>query len=299
MKSRIDRAGFGLVELLVVLGVLALLMGLLLPAVQAARASADRISCANNLHQIGLASHHYHDRFGQLPKAQKIIKVDPNEAIVPWGVLLLPDLERGELYEQTRAAYRVASVGYLHPPHTGLTTVIKTYACPSDGRLGSPITDDRGYTAAYGTYVGVAGGTKNDGCIVFAQNVSLSSISDGTSQTLLFGERPPPGRLLAGSWYTHDLAELSWQLDQYSYGARRGTMTASWNVDVGGCKAPFYYGPGRIQNPCDSNHFWSLHPGGSNFLFADGSVRFLNYSARSVVVQLATRSGGETVEIPD
>jgi prepilin-type processing-associated H-X9-DG protein len=66
-----------------------------------------------------------------------------------------------------------------------------------------------------------------------------------------------------------------------------------------GCIGPFRFGPGRLENPCDRFHFWSLHPGGAHFLFADGSVRLLPYSAQPIMVSLATRSGGEVVTLPD
>ncbi|HLW66382.1 MAG TPA: H-X9-DG-CTERM domain-containing protein [Gemmataceae bacterium] len=66
----------------------------------------------------------------------------------------------------------------------------------------------------------------------------------------------------------------------------------------GGCRGPFHYGPGRIDNPCDSFHFWSLHPMGANFLFCDGSVHFIAYSAAEIMPALATRAGGEVVDLP-
>lgn len=66
-----------------------------------------------------------------------------------------------------------------------------------------------------------------------------------------------------------------------------------------GCDGPFVFGPGRVDNPCDRYHFWSLHPGGANFLFADGSARWLSYSAQPLIVPLATRNGGETVSVSD
>ena len=66
-----------------------------------------------------------------------------------------------------------------------------------------------------------------------------------------------------------------------------------------GCRGPIRYGPGRLTNRCDVLHFWSLHSGGANFVFCDGSVRFLPYSAEPIMVALATRAGGETVALPD
>lgn len=296
-NARAGRTGFSLIEALVVIGLIGLLLGLLLPAVQMVRGAASRMSCQNNLHQIGLACHMYHDSQGTLPPGQGFL-AGPRSQIVPWGVLLLPFIEQEALWRQTLAAYATEPVGYINPPHVGLATVIKTYSCPSDGRVKSSITDDQGYTASYGSYQGVSGGTRNDGAMPWPRGVRLSEFLDGTSQTLLIGERPPPGRLFAGSWYTLDIADLSWMLDEYSHGARRGAMPVYWEKDVSWCHGPFWFGPGRVENPCDCNHFWSLHPGGANFVFTDGSVRFISYSAVPVMVSLGTRAAGEVIDGP-
>ena len=159
------RRGFSLVEVLVVIGVTGLMLGLLLPAVQQARAAATRTACANNLKQIGLACHGYHDSHKGLPRAQGLITSGSAKYLVPWEVLLLPELGQDALWQQTHAAFGSAPVGYLNPPHLGLTAVIKTYTCAADARLAAPITDDRGYTAAYGSFVGVSGATGGDGCL--------------------------------------------------------------------------------------------------------------------------------------
>jgi prepilin-type processing-associated H-X9-DG protein len=126
----------------------------------------------------------------------------------------------------------------------------------------------------------------------------LADIADGTSNTLMVGERPPPDTLQAGQWYP------SSQFPHGAFGHLRGP-DPSWLVLGAGsigdpCVGPLYqFGPGRTDNPCDRLHFWSVHPGGGNFLVADGSARFIRHSGRSIMAALATRNGGEPDTIPD
>lgn len=193
------------------------------------------------------------------------------------------------------AAYESDIYAIDNPPHLGLATVIRTYACPADGRIFIAITDDEGYRAAYGSYQGVSGGPEVlDGVMQGYQGTRFTEITDGTSQTLVIGERPPAGRYLAGAWYTFYPFNSAWLSDDYSYG-RNSSMDVFWPYNVGSCRGPFYYGPGRLANPCDFNHFWSLHSGGAYFLFADGSLHFLPYSAEPIMIPLATKAGGEVV----
>ncbi len=298
------RKGFNLVELLVVIGVMGLLLGLLMSAVQSAREAAARITCKNNLRQIGLAFGNFESAHGSFFPAYIDIR-----AYVPvsyigsgldlnWQVLMLPYIEQGALWQQTLEAYKTDVYPWHNPPHIGLTTVIRTYGCPSDWRVFTPITDDAGYTAVYTSYQGVAGYQLQDGAMRAVQGVRIAEIMDGTSQTLLIGERPPAGRHLAGAWYTTFPVELAWAYDEYYYG-RRPYMDVYWPYGFGNCRGPFYFGPGRVHNPCDFNHFWSLHTGGAHFIFADGAVHFLSYAAAPLLIPLATRAGGEVVEIPD
>ncbi len=295
---RCVRGGFSLVELLVVIGILGLLMGLLLPAVQRAREAAARTACQVNLKQIGLACHAYHDSHGRLPPAYMSLNTGRSgtTGVLMWTVLLLPYIEQEPLWGQTLRAYEIEPISYRNPPHIGLATVIRGYVCPSDPRLLEPLTDENGITAAYTSYMGVGGGSKADGAMRADSGVRFAEITDGTSQTLLVGERPPPGVDLVGSWYS-DMVDGSWT-DTFGHGPY--LLAADPIVaPVGGCRGPFHFGPGQIENTCDRFHFWSLHPGGANFLFCDGSVHFLAYSAVGVLPALATRNGGEVVALPD
>lgn len=305
-KARqVARKGFSLIELLISMGLIGLLVGLILPAIQSARESAARTVCQNNLRQIGIAFGNFDTTHGSLPPAYADIRSYVNVTYngigldLTWQVLILPYIEQDALWQQSLAAYKMDVYAIDNPPHIGLTTVIRTYACPSDGRVFAPITDAEGYTAVYGSYQGVSGGPEvRDGVMQGYQGTRLADITDGTSQTLVVGERPPAGRELAGAWYTSFPFKTAWVYDDYSYG-RHSSMDVYMPNDVGHCRGPFYYGPGRIANPCDFNHFWSLHPGGAHFLFADGSLHFLSYSAEPIMIPLATRAGGEVIDWAD
>jgi prepilin-type N-terminal cleavage/methylation domain-containing protein/prepilin-type processing-associated H-X9-DG protein len=159
-SSRVgSRTAFTLIELLVVIAIIAVLVGLLLPAVQKVREAAARMSCSNNLKQIGLAAHSYHGVFNQFPPgAVKYRNYNPagssNLAVYDrytWGLLLLPYLEQSNVYNRWVFGYTgppgsigVRSSGFMTLPNTGdvatnavAATVIKTYLCPSDPAVGS------------------------------------------------------------------------------------------------------------------------------------------------------------------
>lgn len=298
------RRGFNLIELLVVIGVMGLLVGLLMSAVQSAREAAARTVCKNNLRQIGLAFANYESTHGSFFPAYVDVRAYVNVSYVGsglnlnWQVLMLPYIEQEGLWQQILEAYQTDVYPWHNPPHIGLATVIRTYGCPSDWRVFAPITDDMGYTAVYSSYQGVAGYELQDGAMRAVHGVRIAEITDGTSQTLVIGERPPGGQHFAGAWYTSYPAESAWRYEDYDYG-RHPYMNVYWPYGSGNCRGPFHYGPGRVQNPCDFNHFWSLHPGGAHFLFADGSVHFLPYSAATIMIPLATRAGGEVVSGAD
>ncbi len=285
------RTAFTLIELLVVIGVSGILVSLLSCAVQQVRAAADRAACQNNLKQIALALHSFHDAHGGLPP-----RPDTGLLELSWMGFILPYVEQDALWVATEQAFRVDRRAFHVPPHVGYRTVVKVYVCPADGRLLVPLTDNFGVTAAYTSYVGIAGATTRDGVLGRFPGVRFAEVTDGTSQTVMVGERPPPNSLLAGRWYTPS-QDSSWGM----YRGPEGSMlvlTLPWLTDpqCGGFVYSFSYG--RLDNDCDRYHLWSLHPGGANFAFVDGSVRFLDYSATAVLPALATRAGGEVVELP-
>ncbi|HET6575344.1 MAG TPA: DUF1559 domain-containing protein [Fimbriiglobus sp.] len=287
-----NRPAFTLVEVLVVIGVIGILVSLLMCGVQKVRSAATRAACENNLKQIALALHSYHDLHSGLPQ-----RPETGQDELSWMGFVLPHIEQDALWSTTVQAFRTDRRAFHDPPHVGYRTVVKLYVCPDDGRLLAPLTDDAGNTAAYSSYVGIAGVRAPDGVLGPYPGVRLSDVTDGTSQTVMVGERPPPDSLRAGRWYTGS-QDSRWGMDR-GPGTTMFVLSPAWLTDPL-CTGPVYsFSYGRLDNSCDRYHLWSLHPGGANFAFADGSVRFLNYSAGDVLPALATRAGGEVVGMPD
>jgi prepilin-type processing-associated H-X9-DG protein len=302
------RAALSLVELLTVVGSLAVLVALLAPGVQQTRATAARLDCLNRMRQLGLALHQYHDIKGHFPP-RPVSETSP-DADSPTGLswlgLILPYVDQEGAWEQALGAFQADTAAYHNPPHLGMATVVRTFVCPSDSRLLEPLTGPDGYTAAYTSYVGVSGGAPGaaDGVLTMQGGVRISDITDGTSQTLMVGERPPCNPLFTGWWYTAHPAPVTG--NDYLLNAEQSfspdtppncVMTAKPD-EYGTLVLAFRYGPGNLQNPCDNFHFWSRHPDGANFIFADGAVHFLPYSAEPVLRALATRNGNEAFELP-
>jgi prepilin-type N-terminal cleavage/methylation domain-containing protein/prepilin-type processing-associated H-X9-DG protein len=291
------RGGFTLVELLVVLAIIALLIGLILPAVQRVRASAARLACQNNLKQIGLGLHNYHDSEGWLPPG---LGVNPKRdyLYLGWTAHLLPQIEQGAVWRQIASAFATdpdPTQFYGHPPHlTIMATPIKLFACPADARVPGP-AEGGGVQVAFTSYLGVEGTDqfKRDGMLFAGSRTRLTDALDGTSNTLIVGERPPVADLRFGRWYR------GWGQNQDGSAEMllgAGEMNTSRPLCPPG---PYAFTAGNFADPCDAFHFWSPHPGGANFAFADGSIRFLRYSAASIMPALATRAGGEADTIPD
>jgi prepilin-type processing-associated H-X9-DG protein len=294
-----DYRAYTLIETLVVIGLLGLLLSIILPATQYVRSAAARLACQNDLKQIGLALHAYHDQNGRLPPLPvKSGFSDPNSTL-SWMGHILPQIDQQQLWAATVAAYRNDSTPYHDPPHIGYSTVVKTYVCAADARLLSPLANEYGMAAAYGSYLGISGATvlRGDGVFGREPGIRLTDVTDGTSSTIAVGERPPPQSLQVGRWYT-GTSPITWtnctgpELTIPAIGSLP-------NNDPLCSMTPLHFHYGRLDNPCDRLHLWSLHSGGANFAFADGSVRFLSYSADSIMPALATRAGGEMVAIPE
>ncbi len=294
---RSTRRAFTLIELLVAIAIISVLIGLLLPAVQKVRQAAARMSCQNNLKQIGLALHHFHDIDAAFPTG--VTSARPGEPYprMAWPARLLPFLEQEPLWRATDGAYQYQPVPFVNPPHVGFGTPVRVFSCPMDGRTSDPQPTHQNLRAALTSYVGVLGTTydRTDGVLHVDSRVRIADILDGTSNTIMVGERPPSADCWYGWWYA-GFGQAGTGSGDMLLGARERNFGGPY---VSGCPpGPYRFQAGRLSEQCDLFHFWSLHPGGAHFLFADGSVRFLAYDADAILPALATRAGGETVSLP-
>jgi prepilin-type N-terminal cleavage/methylation domain-containing protein/prepilin-type processing-associated H-X9-DG protein len=302
MRSAPLHRGFTLLELLVVIGILAVFIALLVPAVQRARDAAARARCQNNLRQIGIGLHLYHDAQGPLPPGVR--GTNSPYAFMSWLTEILPYVEQESVWKQAMAAYALDSDFAQDPPHP-FTTVMPLYGCPSDPRSYQVGLARGGRRVAFTSYLGVQGRNRRrkNGCLFVNSSIRLTDISDGTSNTLLVGERPPSADGEYGWWYAGvGLLPPAGGTDPEDGTADMVLGVRERDNYLASVCPPgsSVYGPGQFNSQCDLLHFWSPHlGGGANFLFADGSVHFLPYSAAPIMPALASRAGGEAFSIPD
>ncbi|HEV3258680.1 MAG TPA: DUF1559 domain-containing protein [Gemmataceae bacterium] len=293
------RRGFTLIELLVVIAIIGVLVGLLLPAVQKVREAANLASCKNNLKQIGLAMHNYHDTHGRFPVGYYDPTPWPQLDNGPgwgWGAFLLPYLEQSNLYDQINFKLDVGD-----PANAAVRNVfLKSFFCPSDTQITTFAVTDGGsnaWTLAQGSYVACNG---NDGVDDFTtpahtgafvrgvKGFRMADIADGLSNTLFVGDRI--GQLSYSTWVGGPTGALNPFLEAPgNYGAE---------VTLLMCHA----GPTGPNTPgvYDADSTSSPHRRGVPFLFGDGSVHFLtNGIDIPVWMALATRAGGEAISAGD
>lgn len=293
------RPAFTLIELLTVIAIISILMGLLLAAVQRVREAAARLKCQNNVKQVALALHNYQGSNQVLPTGHRGLLPRQPKTFSGWPLDILPYIEQSAIETTGQAAYMADANPFRNPPHINLTTVVKTYLCPSDGRIDTPQLAQRSkFLVAFTSYLGVSGKdfSTRDGMLFQNSRIRLIDATDGTSNTLLLGERPPSTDFQFGWWYAGVGFRLSGAGDMI-LGVREPNQLPPLPVACPPGVYPFM--AGSINNQCDVFHFWSPHPGGANFAFADGSVRFLRYSADPLMPALASRAGNEIVPVPD
>jgi prepilin-type N-terminal cleavage/methylation domain-containing protein len=293
------RSAFSLVELLVVISILAILMGLLLPATQKVRAAATAVLCKNNLKQINLACLSYESAHGELPPS--IISPPDHMYALNLHVAILPYLEQQSLFDRASQDCKTFPITHLAPPHQGLKTLVRVYQCPADQRQSWLHRTDNGHVVALTGYLGISGVGRypqSNGVYNLSHTVRITDITDGTSNTISWGERPPTSDYLAGWWYMGYAAVVSEPV--LPVRAERGIPEGSTIGAYNSCPpGPYDFVQGDLNNRCDGYHFWSTHSGGAHFGVADGSVRFIGYSANAILPVLATRNGGETVRLPE
>ena len=290
------RPALTLVEILVATAIIAILLGLTLSAVQQARAAAARTACANNLRQIALALHSYHGTAGRLPPGIRVRK-DPFP-FMSWDTRLLPYLEHQAAWDEAVEDFRRQPLFTSPVPHRNLARPLPVLLCPADTRAVG--TTDEGIAAAFTYYLGVTGrfGGEGGGLLYRDSTVRLGDITDGASQTLMIGERPPSPDFHFGWWYAGAGQDRSnWDGSADSLLAVR-EFNRTFRAPT--CpRGPYSFQPSSSDDMCGTFHFWSQHVGGAHFAFADGSVRFLRYTADEIMPALATRAGGETATTPD
>ncbi len=302
MSRHRSRRAFTLIELLVVIAIIAILIALLLPAVQQAREAARRTQCRNNLKQIGLALHNYHDVVRMFPAATMITRSSPSctnmglgtSEKFGWGVMILPYIDQGNVYNQFDF-----NLDYKTAPNSDLDAggqPIAAFICPSSaftnprcaftsginqptGNNGnddlsrtdySPVMDSRDWTCD-GTWPR----RDHNGTMGHFSNTRIRDVTDGTSNTLLMGEQAngAPGSWSCHTWVSFDGMDTSRGINDPATTTPSG---GTWHFrDTG---------------------FSSYHEGGAHFLMGDGAVRFLSENISQVTLEaLTTRSGNEVV----
>jgi len=288
--------GFTVIELVVAIAIIGLIVALTLSAVQRAREAAARTKCQNNLRQIGLALHQYHDAQQMLPPGISVEGGKSAQPFLGWNARVLPFLEQDVLWIDIESAFKQDPNFLNVPPHTLRARVVKAFTCPSDPRSESFYKPSQPDSAAFTTYLGVEGTDQfaHDGLLYLDSQIRFTDVKDGLSNTVMVGERPPSANGILGWWYA------GWGQDQDGSAEMiLGAREFNTGMYGKGCAAgPFHFAPGRPNNQCDTFHFWSFHNSGASFVFADGSVRWVPYSADPIMPALATRAGGEAVSPP-
>ena len=324
--------GFTLVELLVVIAIIGILIGMLLPAVQQVREAARRIECANNLRQLAIATLNYESAHMEFPPGLNVPISDTGangtmrasdtradgtgfppppitDCYGSWMTWILPFIEQNNIYSELQEIQSSTGENWLHTrelDYAGTPTNIASYKislllCPSDvdEDVINPFAD---FWFGANSYFGVAGkqgwylsGVTSDGILTYNSDVTFSDISDGSSNTLLIGER-----------YSFDAEYENFR----SFRGWAWNSRSSARDCIVGVLEPINYQlpPGVGPSPSffytdkKFNSFSSAHPGGANFAVADGSVQFVTLESTAglqVLEYLAIMNDGNVAGVKD
>jgi len=297
---RLHRNAFTLIELLVVIAIIAILIGLLLPAVQKVRAAAARMKCSNNLKQIGLAAHNYLSAQGGFPPARAngpAVYIQPPDTVAPmaWTRALLPYLEQDALAKSFNGAYGIHAaenqgvasrqmLAFLCPSTPSQDRYLVVGAGPPE--LRAAMSDYWIYYTNTGTIVKSDGSVGKPFFTLAVARTRIEEITDGTSSTIMVAE-------LAGR-------PESWVKGQRVGTESAGPTLAGW-IAGAATTVNTYLDDGTTAGyacavNCNNRGAYSFHTGGAQMLYGDGSVRLLSTSTSGDMIRsLATRDGGEVV----
>ncbi|MFO0824454.1 MAG: DUF1559 domain-containing protein [Gemmataceae bacterium] len=314
------RRGFTLIELLVVIAIIAILIGLLLPAVQKVREAAARTKCSNNIKQIALAVHGYHDIYNRLPPNHdpNTYGYDDNGRSWSWLAMLLPYVEQGPLFSTNGGSGSLATPG---APVEGITlpapaptfnqnqtvhsTKINTFNCPSDPSggatsfnrangstaAGAGVTNYKGVSGsnwAWGSFTNTGPSGNNNGLDAGDGIFYRSDVK--RSLTLLGITDGTSNTLMIGEDLPDRNVHCGWTRANYANGTCAIPLNNGMRIGQ-----PGYNNPGDWPNLYS---FRSMHTGGANFALADGSIRFVSDGiALANYYAAATRSGGESLPL--
>lgn len=296
-QSGKQRGAFTLVELMVIVAVIALLLGLLLPAVQSARDAARRTVCSNQLRQIGIAFNTFHTSNGQFPAGSDVA---PRDIGLSWRVHLLPFLDQTSIYEviDPSVGPNGTKAGWAYA-----NSELPIFHCPSQSNATSNRADYSGVMGAGTTWAVTQDKTRcgsyaTDGLLYPDSAVSGAHIKDGHSKTMATGER---SYFVRNSW----LYGSAWSEAPAKRTCVYSCKNVVWPLNSQGGDVGYFVADPEAEKPfrtivMNDLMFGSEHRGGAFFQFVDGSVHFIDDSIDFTIYQeLATIAGGEVSRFPD
>lgn len=308
------KAGFTLIELLVVIAIIAILVALLLPAVQQAREAARRSNCRNNLKQLGLALHNYHDTYGVFPfatvcGADAMAQTGQNGARQAWFHMILPYVDQAPLYNLIAPKFQTGEVSDF-ANHEQRSVKVPLFMCPTDPNSGKRDVLKNSFCINYllcsGSTMQGSQGTfpKLNGMFFNISSVRFKDITDGTSNTIAAGEIALVPDV-ANSGPTADCGGALGDVRGRIWGSKYvgGSTFTTLQGPNSSVSDTMQYGYPRDYAParCDSTGNWAIyarsqHVGGVHFLLGDGAVRFISDNVDTGTYRgLGSRDGNDVL----